>query len=256
MKMHNAIVVLVVAAFAVVAQAGVTETFESGFADGQDLVGAGDWIAYVDGGNTVHSSIKVSDTGGVGNSFGLASPSTAGHAAAIPLDPNDVPANGTFVLSSLINVSGNGSTGGFFGVNDGGGAGGFFITANFKPNVAELQFPGGAEGKVFENFGGMGWFQARMHITQVAGIVSAANFDWRDVDDTTAAGGVFSAMTAFDSATAPAAVGITHAHLESYNFNSGPVGRFDNFGPVIPEPASLALLGLGGLMLVRRRRAA
>jgi hypothetical protein len=41
---------------------------------------------------------------------------------------------------------------------------------------------------------------------------------------------------------------------------SGKVGNSDKeqfpFSGVVPEPASLALLGIGGLALIRRRRAA
>lgn len=38
-----------------------------------------------------------------------------------------------------------------------------------------------------------------------------------------------------------------------YSYNAGSSSRFDNF-TVIPEPASLALLGLGGLVMLARRR--
>lgn len=37
--------------------------------------------------------------------------------------------------------------------------------------------------------------------------------------------------------------------------NAGTLGHLDNFRVVIPEPATLSLLGLGGLGLLRRRRA-
>ena len=42
--------------------------------------------------------------------------------------------------------------------------------------------------------------------------------------------------------------------LLSDNFNAGEVGDFDNLTVSIPAPASLALLGLGGLAATRRRR--
>ena len=76
-----------------------------------------------------------------------------------------------------------------------------------------------------------------------------ADFSWHDLDTPSISGGSsYTYDPAFDFR--PDSVQIRLEHWAAQGFN----GLDNLFVEIIPEPASLALLSLGGLAMLRRRR--
>jgi len=101
------------------------------------------------------------------------------------------------------------------------------------------------------------WVEIQIVVNNVGQANQSAIAQWRDVDDAqngTVGTTAFTTMGVFD-AVEGAVFSLDHIAIFSSRQDNGGASLigFDNIN-VFPEPASLTLLGLGGLMMLRRRR--
>ncbi len=101
------------------------------------------------------------------------------------------------------------------------------------------------------------WVEIQIVVSNVGQANQSAIAQWRDVDDAqngTVATTAFTTMGVFESVEG-AMFNLDHIAIFSSRQDNGGASLigFDNIN-VFPEPASLTLLGLGGLMILRRRR--
>ncbi len=181
----------------------------------------------------------------------------------IPLNPADVPSDGTFTLFADLITPGDTNPGIIVGdgsIVSGSADAQRLMLIFFKPDKAELvsRQPNHLEVAENVNFASLGWLRVQMNINLTADVVTGGSYQYVDIDDTTGDQmGTYSSPFDFTTSGQPG-FALTHAGLITSSFvGTTPHGRVDNFGTIpFPEPASAALLGLGSLLMLRRRRQA
>lgn len=251
MRWQKTLTLTVVAALAGVASAAVTETWDGGeWSNGQLVDGSNGW-AYDLGGD---ATTRVEDGIGYLGSRGAQSGSGASSIHVKSLDATI--SAGTYVAKALLNVASGSRADAVIGVFfDGDNFARVDVYNDWKTTIVMKE--GGTQSEVTASdsgLGGLGWLEMQ--------VIYDADFDnvsgrYRDVTETMPAAyiGDWVDLPAFP---ANATFDVTKIVIGAGNASNpgGPSGIIDNIGQSIPEPASLALLALGGLMFLRRRHAA
>jgi len=252
MRWQEALVVTVVAALASVVSAEVTDTFDGGeWSNQQVLHGSNGWehCCGATGTDFVQDGIGFLGTRGVDKGVNERGSYLFIKALQTPIT------SGTYVAKAMINVAS--------ATRADAAVGAYFDEDNYVRALVHNDFDtvlvtriGGVHSE-FQGgggLGGLGWFELQVVYDLDSDSASASAIQ---VDDNTGAIigpvidlGTFAGSPSFD---------VTHFIGQAGNSSrdgTGNSGIIDNIGLGLPEPGSLALLALGGLMFLRRRRAA
>jgi hypothetical protein len=253
MRWQEALVLTVVAALASVVSAEVTDTFDGGeWSDQQVLQGSNGWehCCGLTGTDFVQNGIGFLGTRGVDKGVNDQGQYLFIKALQTPI------ISGTYVAKAMINVAS--------ATRADAGVGAYFDDGNYVEAIVHNDFDtvlvtrvGGVQSE-FQGgggLGGLGWFELQVVYDLDSDSASASALD---VDDNT--GAIIGSVIDLGTFAGSPNFDVTHFIGQAGNASrpgTGNSGIIDNIGlGRIPEPASLALLALGGLTFLRRRRAA
>ncbi len=252
----TALAVAVTMTMAGAASANFLDDFES-YADGTNLFGTGGWSDA--GGAPLHA---IAGTG-VGGSQGVGlpgSPATWGRAA----HAGNLGGSTTANVSALLNAgSGWGSirlsenpvdqSGWEFDVIFfGNGMGGNSQSVETQAFSDGRNYEGGEQPKNID-FPSMGWFEGQIDYRGGTSVTAS----WRDVDDTTGlplGNGDWTLIGDYGGLVVSAGLVLDAGGINVHTAGTADVFRIGTDYVPVPEPASLGLLALTGLAMLRRRR--
>ena len=284
--MKKVAVIFLVLGLAGAVQAAFIDDFDSGWAQGDTIVGSNGWLPYFEGGGEFASGEIGGDGSGIGTTKGgientVSQSQGAANTAGLTRYITDDFVNGQLTVQSLFRVSAGGgarlevapeenlttATGGTVSggypenyiaykvqMNSDGNA--FWGTSGGGNPVAwdYGNFPGDQFARW--NPGAAGWVAMKIHLdlndVDNDGLTRSAY--WSDVDDATGLG-AWNYLGEFPGGEiALSDLDVVGVVVWDTNAGAGGTVAFDNFSST-PEPMTLNLLALGaGLTLLRRRR--
>ncbi len=177
------------------------------------------------------------------------------------LVPGDVLTSGTFEFFVAVDVSGGlseCSRAYQIGLSDDATGGREFEVEMFGCNQARVRsLPDAAQTPVSAPTFDMGWQEWRINYNRDTGLISTA---YRDIDDTVGQFiglGTFTTGPSLDmNTTTTGLFNATHMYIRGFGLgDSMKVDRLSSTA-LLPEPATLSVVMIGGLLLLRRRRRA